>query len=150
MKYSASLLIALSILTFTSTKTHGQDMRLILQTVEVKVKEVTGNGITGDYRIRGGKYSDWCTLYDTDTLRIRAQYKLTANNSGRSQIKDSSVKLSIDYSVDFKGRNEGRKVEKMFYLDEERAFKGEEIFTITMSKYSNSVIRLKYGGRVTE
>ncbi|MFM8431617.1 MAG: hypothetical protein ACKOQ6_08560 [Bacteroidota bacterium] len=143
---SAALLFSL----LFNIELKAQEMGLVFESVDVRMKEVKSGGITGHHRLYPGKTSDWYILYDTDTLRIKAQYKLTANNSGRSQTKDSSVKLNINYTVVYKGRQQERKVEKMFFLDDERKIDGEETFNITLSKYSNSVIRLGYSGRLTD
>ena len=129
---------------------NAQEMKIVLNTVEIRIKDASANGIKGDFRISAGKMSGSQTLFDTDSLKIQARYKLTANNSRRSQTKDSSVKLLIDYSLVYKGRGESRKVEKVFFLDNERAFSGNETFNISMSKYANTVIRLNYSGRLEE
>lgn len=117
-------------------------------TVELKGNSATGNAV--DYPFIMGQTNNLYTLFSSDSLTINARYKMTANNNRRSQVKDSSVRLYIQYEINYKGYSTDKKVEKMYFLDDNRSFKEKEVFNLNTSKFSNTVVRISYSGTLSE
>ena len=150
-----SLLLFLSIILFCTIATmqpsSAQGMRqLSLGEVKVEMRGNAVNGITGTHPFAEGKSSGPYQLYQTDSLSITVTYKLLSNSSRRSSVKDSALRLKIEYSVEYKGMTTTKKAEKMYFLDDSQRFSEKEIFNFQSGRFSNTVVRLSYSGRILE
>jgi hypothetical protein len=156
MKPSNNTLMTRSLLSFLAvflfaniSLSIAQDPGMIVVSevmVDVKGKQEQGN--SAELPIVPGKMSGPYQLFVNDSLSINASYRVTAGGSGRSDLKDSSVKIAISYTVKYKGMTNEKRVDRIFYLDDERKFKEKESFNFALSKYSNAVVRIGYEGRL--
>ncbi|MFM2206206.1 MAG: hypothetical protein RL213_181 [Bacteroidota bacterium] len=129
--------------------TNAQELKKIeLSDVSVSVKGNVAGGIAGEHLVLPGKTSPPYQLYVSDSLTVTVTFKLTAGSSRRSNLKDSSVKLAIGYSVLYKGYGNDKRVDRIFYLDEARKFAEKETFNLAMGKYDNTVIRVAFTGHL--
>ena len=124
--------------------------QLSFEEVKVEMKGNSANGITGTHPFVEGKSSGPYQLYQSDSLSITVSYKLLSNSSRRSSIKDSALRLKIEYSVEYKGMTTTKKAEKMYFLDDSQRFSEKEIFNFQSGRFSNTVVRLSYSGRILE
>jgi hypothetical protein len=139
------LLIGLNCIPASAQETR----KIILSDVAVAVNKAPGaEGISGEHLLVPGKTSPPYQLYVSDSLTVTVSFKLTAGSSRRSNLKDSSVKLAIGYSVLYKGYENDKRVDRIFYLDEARKFSEKETFNLAMGKYDNAVIRVAFSGHL--
>lgn len=124
--------------------------RIAFKKISVEVKGNTATGPDVDYPFIMGQTSNRYTLYSSDSLTINARYKMTADNNRRSQIKDSSVRLFIQYEISYRGLSTDKKVEKMYFLDDSRTFQEKDVFNLNSGKFSNTTIRINYSGTLSE
>lgn len=127
-----------------------ETVNISFKDIVVSIKGNESNGKEGSYPFVLGKTSLPFQLYVSDSLTITAKYRLNAYNSKRSQVKDSSLRLHVFYTVVYHDVKTEKKVEKMYFLDQERKFSDKETFNLNTGKYSNTLVNLSYKGMVGE
>lgn len=87
------------------------------------------------------------TLFNDGNTKVAVSYKLVAYNSRRSENKNSGIKLKVSYRCDTQGKKIENKVERMFFLKDDRTFDEKENFVIA-GRLKNQVIQLTYTGQL--
>lgn len=122
----------------------------------INVNQVTVK--TGNQQLTGGAVSiplelrdktNAVTLFANEDIKITVRYKLLDMKSGRSDNKASGIRFKIEYTCTYKGKTEKRQVERMFFINDQRAFDEKEAF-IFNNKISNTKIAFSYTGVLEE
>lgn len=122
--------------------------KLFISDAVIELNGTQLQGLEGSQPVVPGTASAPCQLFISDSLRITAVFKIRGGSSGRSDLKDSSLRMKIDYSVSYRGYENRKRVERVFYLDESRSFREKERFNLAIDKYRNSIVRLEFSGRL--
>lgn len=118
-------------------------IRIESVTVKVNGQEFKGGPVNIPLEIKDKTLPT--IIYSDGDLVITATYKLFDVKSYRSQSKSSSIKFKIEYTCKYKGKKVERKVERMFFLNDQRAFDEKDTFVIT-DGIKNFKIELMYTG----
>lgn len=130
---------------------HAQGMRqLSFDDIKVEMKGVVLEGIKGIHPFAEGKNCGPYQFFQSDSLKISVKYKLVSNSSRRSSIKDSAIKLKMEYFIDYKGMATTKKSEKIYFLDDKQQFTEKEVFSFQSGRYANTVVRLSYSGKLSD
>lgn len=135
-------------LMLTGASLLAQD-KLSMQILNVKVtqqgNESVGNNQTVDLYIN--RTTPFFTLLNDGNISVAVSYKLVAYNSRRSENKNSGIKLKVTYRCDTQGKKIVNKVERMFFLKDDRTFDEKENFVVA-GRLKNQVIQLTYTGQL--
>lgn len=123
--------------------------KLAMKITNVKAEQngstVTGPDQTIDLFIN--RNTPVITLVNDAGLKIGVSYKLVAYNSARSENKNSGIKLKVRYICETGGKKIETKVERMFFLKDDRTFEEKENFVVA-GRLKNQVIKLNYTGEL--
>jgi hypothetical protein len=122
--------------------------KLFISNAVMEVNGVQVPGLSGSQPVIPGTAGAPYQLYVSDSLTVTMVFKIKGSSSGRSDLKDSSLRLKIDYTVTYRGYENRKRVERVFYLDETRSFREKERFNLALDKYRNSIIRLEFQGQL--
>ncbi len=78
-----------------------------------------GNDISMELKRAEG--SDNTLLLNAGDIAVRVQAKVSSHNVRRSSVKDSAVNLIMDISMKAGRDKDGKRVEKIFYMDQKRS-----------------------------
>lgn len=128
----------------------AQGTQMSIREVTVTVGDKTGKGVDFNFPFRYGSWSPVQTIYTHEGTTITAAFKMVSPRTGRSEMKNSSVKLFVDYTVVHAGEKRTKSTEHIYYLDTKRAFESAETFSVKTTRYEVQVIRLKFKGVLGE
>lgn len=113
--------------------------------VTVTEKEVARNGQDATAVIRGAEGSDKVVILAAQGIMLSTRVKISTQNVARSSLKSSAVNARFDIDLEVDGRKDHRRVEKVYYMDQERRSHFKESFTF---KNGNQVrvIRVEFDG----
>jgi hypothetical protein len=152
MNNMKNLLIAIFIVLGinTTTTSLAQGSKMSISNVNVTIGDKTGQGADFNFPFKYGSWSPKQTIYNNDGTVITASFKLVSQKTGRSEMKNSSVKLYVDYNVEHAGDKRSKSTEHIYYLDTERAFESSETFSFKPTRYDVRVVKLKFKGTLGE
>lgn len=143
-------IIIACVCTLTFLGTNAQNIKLSINDMHVKVKDVVYDAPSGYIDLRLNSMSDEMVLLSNQNVEVRAKYKLTDfNGVKRSNMKNSSIKLTVKYVFSFNGKNIKREVERFYYLDDERTFQEKEK-AVFKEGISNTIVEISYKGQLPE
>lgn len=146
-----SLLIACAVLfTLLAHTCSGQApvMNISGTTVTIGGEEVKGTDF--NFPFSYGSWSPRQTLYKNNGTVIMASFKLATNSTARSEVKNSSLRILVNYTVQHAGDKREKTTEQIKYLDAERTFNTSESFSLKASKYDVRVIKISFNGRLSQ
>lgn len=149
MKKIFSITLTLCLL-FLLQDIYAQDTKISVNDVSVTIEGNIAKGKDVSFSFKEGKSSEVYPLYKSDSLIITAVYRLLANDSRRSETKDSSFRLQILYYCQYKGKTKETKVERMYFLNDKFQFDEKETFNIPESKYVNTQVKISYKGTINQ
>lgn len=71
-------------------------------------------------QINNAEGADRAVIYEQDDVRVNLWCKVSTHHSRRSSLKDSAVNLIFEIAVIAGKRSDNRRVEKIFYKDQDR------------------------------
>lgn len=122
--------------------------KLFVSNALIEMNGIQVQGLSGSQPVIPGTAGAPYQLYVSDSLVVTAVFKISGRSSGRSDVKDSSLGLKIDYLVTYRGYENKKRVERVFYLDETRSFREKERFNLALDKYRNYIVRLEFEGQI--
>jgi len=130
--------------------TKAQNIKLNISDMHIKVKDHVYDAPSGYFDLQLNSMTDERVLFSNETVEVRAKYKLT-DFSGvkRSNMKNSSIKLTVKYAFIFHGKTIKREVERFYYLDDERTFQEKEK-AVFKEGISNTIVEISYKGQLPE
>ncbi|MEI6881017.1 MAG: hypothetical protein WCK82_06790 [Bacteroidota bacterium] len=143
-------LIIACVFTLTIIDTNAQNIKLNISDMHIKVKDRVYDAPSGYFTLELNSMTDERVLFSNETVEVRARYKLT-DFSGvkRSNMKNSSIKLTVKYAFIFQGKTIKREVERFYYLDDERTFQEKEK-AVFKEGISNTIVEISYKGQLPE
>ncbi len=143
-------LIFACVFTLAIIGTNAQNIKLNISDMHIKVKDRLYDAPSGYFSLELNTMTDERVLFSNETVEVRAKYKLT-DFSGvkRSNMKNSSIKLTLKYAFLFHGKTIKREVERFYYLDDERTFQEKEK-AVFKEGISNTIIEISYKGQLPE
>jgi hypothetical protein len=149
-KMKARKLIIACLFTLTIIGTNAQNIKLNISDMHVKVKDKLYDAPSGYFNLELNAMTDERVLFSNENVEVRAKYKLT-DFSGvkRSNMKNSSIKLTVKYAFIFQGKTIKREVERFYYLDDERTFQEKEK-AVFKEGISNTIVEISYKGQLPE
>lgn len=117
-----TLFAALSVTMDAQTMVRFSDVTITEKDRVVQGKEVVA-------AIPNATGSDRVVLHDQDGLLLTSWVKVTTKNVKRSSVKSSAVNATFELELHVAGKKDGRRVEKIFYADQERKATITEKFT---------------------
>ena len=143
-------LIIACVFTLTIIDTNAQNIKLNISDMHIKVKDRVYDAPSGYFTLELNSMTEERVLFSNETVEVRARYKLT-DFSGvkRSNMKNSSIKLTVKYAFIFQGKTIKREVERFYYLDDERTFQEKEK-AVFKEGISNTIVEISYKGQLPE
>jgi len=143
-------LIIACVFTLTIIGTNAQNIKLNINDMHIKVKDRVYDAPSGYFTLELNSMTEERVLFSNETVEVRARYKLT-DFSGvkRSNMKNSSIKLTVKYAFIFQGKTIKREVERFYYLDDERTFQEKEK-AVFKEGISNTIVEISYKGQLPE
>jgi hypothetical protein len=139
-------LIALPVAIALASALNAQTLYRI-SNVTITEKESTVNGLDVTAEIKGSEGSDRVVMYAGQDMELRSKVKVSTQNVARSSLKSSAVNAIFEIDLVVDGKKGNRRVEKIYYMDQERASKFSEKFVF---KNGNQVrvITVAFEGRL--
>jgi hypothetical protein len=138
------------VFTLIIISTNAQNIKLNMSDMHIKVKDQVYDAPSGYIDLKLNSMTDERVLFSNETVEVRAKYKLTDfNRVKRSNMKNSSIKLTVKYAFIFHGKTIKREVERFYYLDDERTFQEKEK-AVFKEGISNTIIEISYKGQLPE
>jgi hypothetical protein len=97
-----------------------------------------------------GSWSPSQTLYNNEGLVITASFKLATNNTARSEVKNSSLRILVKYTAIYMGEKREKTTEQIKYLDAERKFSTGESFSFKPTRYDIRIVKINFNGELTQ
>ena len=91
-----------------------------LSNIKITEKEssIAAQDVTAE--IKGAEGSDRVMVYAGQNIELRSRVKVSTQNVRRSSIKSSAVNAIFEIDLDVDGKHDNRRVEKIYYMDQER------------------------------
>lgn len=98
--------------------------------VTITEKEQVTQGQDAMAEIRGAEGTDRVIVYAANDIELRSKVKVSTQNVRRSSVKSSAVNAIFEIDLKMDGQKDNRRVEKIYYMDQERKshFKEKFIF----------------------
>ena len=112
-------------------------------TITEKENVITGNGATAE--IKGSEGSDRVVIHADQHMTIKARVKVSTQNVARSSLKSSAVNAIFEIDMILDGKKDNRRIEKIFYTDQERTTHLKEKF-VTKQGNQVRVITVEFDG----
>ncbi|HQV00382.1 MAG: hypothetical protein JNK61_04510 [Bacteroidia bacterium] len=133
-----------------TTLCYSQNKAAILLTdLKVQVGQQSLIGPDVQTNMTMGKSTDSYILFRNDSILITAVYKLTAFSSRRSELKDGTLKLKIEYECKYLSTSTKTKVERMYYLDDKLMLNEKQLLNVKLSKFNSKQLYISYTGKIT-
>ena len=117
--------------------------RITNVTITEKENVLTGNGATAE--IKGSEGSDRVVVYADQRMTVKARVKVSTQNVARSSLKSSAVNAIFEIDMHLDGKKDNRRIEKIFYMDQERTTHLKEKF-VTKQGNQVRVITVEFDG----
>lgn len=96
--------------------------------VRITEKDQVTNGNDATAEIKGAEGSDRVAIYAGNGMELKSKVKVTTQNVRRSSMKSSAVNAIFEIDLTVDGKRDNRRVEKIYYMDQERNSKFSEKF----------------------
>ncbi len=138
--------IAVALLALSISVGNAQTI-LRISNLTVTEKENTKNGTDIMVDLKGAEGSERAVIYADQDLTLKAWVKVSTHNVKRSSIKNSAVNAIFELDLYVNGKKDGRRVEKIFYGEDERQTHIKETFNVK-SGITMRMITVEYDARV--
>lgn len=102
-----------------------------ISNVSITEKETVTPGTDATTALKGSEGSERIMLFTDGPVAIRTWFKVSTHKSPRSSTKDSAVNLIMELDLLENGKKkDNRRVEKIFYMDQDRTTTFNEEFVI--------------------
>jgi hypothetical protein len=150
-QFKKSLLtVFILILTGLSVNSNAQSPTLQISETTVNIGKEEFKGTDFNFPFSYGNWSPRQTLYNHNGTVITASFKLAGNSTARSEIKNSSLRIMVKYTVEHAGDKREKTTEQIKYLDAERKFKTSESFSLKANKYDVRVVKISFSGMLSQ
>ena len=112
-----------------------------------------GNQFQGEdqkFPFQYGRSTPDQVVYSKDGTVIIASFKLTSPKTSRSELKNSSVNLNVNYKVEYAGSKRTKSAEHIYYFDANRQFESQETFSFKLNNYSVKVVKFSFKAQIIE
>ncbi|MBL7965074.1 MAG: hypothetical protein JNM31_14665 [Flavobacteriales bacterium] len=117
--------------TFVLAFAFGQAQSVFrITNVTVAEKEQVNKGQDVTAVMSGDEGSDRVVIYTGNNVIVTAWVKVSTHNVKRSSVKDGAVNAIFEIMLTVDGKKDKRRVEKIFYAEQERKARFTEKFTI--------------------
>lgn len=107
--------------------------------VSIQDGDLLTKGLDQTYILNNAEGSDHVVLYDHGEYKVKLWFKVSTHDSPRSSLKDSAVNLIMQLRLFVREQKQDeRRVEKIFYLDQAKKASYKERFTVKERKSINS------------
>lgn len=122
-----SRIIPVLALLLATTMVNAQTIfRITNVTITEKDQVVAGNDATAE--IRGAEGSDRVLIHASQDIELKSKVRVSTRNVRRSSHMRSAVNAIFEIDLTVDGKRDNRRVEKIFYMDQERTTRLEEKF----------------------
>jgi hypothetical protein len=124
---------------------NAQDVTLQMTNIKViMAKTDTVKTVNKNLSLKNNGGFQEVELFNENNLKIKASYKINTHFAvRRSNLKKSAVNVKIVYTFFYQGKKNKIKVQRIFYLDDEKSFE-EEQTAIFRNGINNKLFHLKY------
>jgi len=118
-----------------------------ISNVSITEKDQVQNGMDVTAMIKGAEGSDRVVIYAGQDITLESRVKVSTQNVKRSSLKSSAVNAIFEIDLKVDGKKDNRRVEKIYYMDQERKSSFKEKFVF---KNGNQVrvITVSFDGRL--
>ncbi len=128
----------------------AQTIKLEIQNLHVKVKDMDYTAQDGFVDLKLNGTTDEKVLISNENVEVRAAYKLNDfEGSRRSNMKNTSIKLTVYYVFIYGSKTIKRKVERFYYLDDTRTIEEKEK-AVFKQGISNTIVEISYKGKLPQ
>ena len=103
---------------------------VILEDVVIQDQENTYTAEGRTITLDKAEGSEETILFAGNDLEVKAHFKVSTHKSPRSSMKDSAVNLEMTLYLYAAGKKDKRRVDKIYYMDQERSSTFKETFVI--------------------
>lgn len=139
-----------ALLTLMANTAYGQTPVMNISGTTVTISGEEFKGTEFNFPFSYGSWSPRQTLYNNNGTVIMASFKLATNSTARSEIKNSALRILINYTVQHAGDKREKTTEQIKYLDADRTFNTSESFSLKAGKYDVRVIKIAYSGKLSQ
>lgn len=120
----SSSLIAITALSFSL---NAQTIYKI-SNVTITEKDQVQNGMDVSAMIKGAEGSDRVAVFAGQDVTLESRVKVSTQSVKRSSLKSSAVNAIFEIDLKVDGKKDNRRVEKIYYMDQERKSHFKEKF----------------------
>ena len=99
-----------------------------ISNVTITENQQVVNGMDVSAVIKGSEGSDRVVIYAGQDMTLESKVKVSTQNVKRSSVKSSAVNAIFEISLKVAGDKDNRRVEKVYYMDQERKSHFKEKF----------------------
>jgi hypothetical protein len=99
-----------------------------ISNVTITEKEQSQNGMDVTAMIKGAEGSDHVVIFAGQDMELKSRVKVSTQNVKRSSLKSSAVNAIFEIDLKVNGQKDNRRVEKIYYMDQERKSHFKEKF----------------------
>lgn len=103
---------------------------VILEDVVIQDQENTYTAPGRTVQLDRAEGTEETILFAGNDLEIKAHFKVSTHKSPRSSVKDSAVNLEMTLYLYAAGKKDKRRVDKIYYMDQDRSSAFKETFII--------------------
>ena len=96
--------------------------------VTITEKDQVTQGQDAMAEIRGAEGTDRVIIHAGNGVELRSKVKVSTQNVKRSSVKSSAVNAIFEIDLKLDGQKDNRRVEKIYYMDQERKSHFKEKF----------------------
>lgn len=138
------ILFAITVLAFAFISASAQDkLSMSLSSIQVDNQGAIIPGPDQTIDLYINKNTPLIPLVNDGGVKVAVSYKLVSYNSRRSENKNAGIKLKVRYVCETGGKKIENKIERMFFLKDDRSFDEKENFVIT-GRLKSQIIKLSY------
>jgi phospholipase/lecithinase/hemolysin len=99
-----------------------------ISNVTITENQQVVNGMDVSAVIKGSEGSDRVVIYAGQDMTLESKVKVSTQNVKRSSVKSSAVNAIFEINLKVAGDKDNRRVEKVYYMDQERKSHFKEKF----------------------
>ncbi len=99
-----------------------------ISNVTITENEKVQNGMDVTAMIKGAEGSDRVVIFAGQEVTLESRVKVSTQNVKRSSLKSSAVNAIFEIDLKVDGKKDNRRVEKIYYMDQERKSHFKEKF----------------------
>ena len=120
-------LISLLVATTLAFSLNAQTIYKI-SNVTITEKDQVHNGMDVSAMIKGAEGSDRVVVFAGQSITLESRVKVSTQNVKRSSLRSSAVNAIFEIALKVDGQKDDRRVEKIYYMDQERKSHFKEKF----------------------